>query len=118
MLNDFNSLKNEVESIKNNQSIIIETEEKEDQNFSLYNKDREVEEKLFKLIQTVDALQQKVNNLPSEKPSNELNLFASENTNDEVLQRLESIEEKISVLESILKTEFGEVLKIGVKEND
>ncbi len=116
MLNDFNSLKNEVESIKNNQSIIIETEEKEDQNFSLYNKDREVEEKLFKLIQTVDALQQKVNNLPSEKPSNELNLFASENTNDEVLQRLESIEEKISVLEMCAPDGDNTDLNNSVKE--
>ena len=116
LLSDFNSLKNEVESIKNNQSVIIETEEKEDQNFSLYNKDREVEEKLFKLIQTVDALQQKVNNLPSEKPSNELNLFSSENTNDEVLQRLESIEEKISVLEMCAPDGDNTDLNNSVKE--
>jgi hypothetical protein len=46
-----------------------------------------------------------------------------EATNETVLQEVtvlvdELFKEKISVLESILKTEFGEVLKIGVKEND
>lgn len=46
-----------------------------------------------------------------------------EATNEIVLQEVtvlvdELFKEKISVLESILKTEFGEVLKIGVKEND
>ncbi len=46
-----------------------------------------------------------------------------EATNEIVLQAVtvlvdEIFNEKISVLESILKTEFGEVLKIGVKEND
>jgi len=46
-----------------------------------------------------------------------------EATNEIVLQEVtvlvdEIFKEKISVLESILKTEFGEVLKIGVKEND
>ena len=46
-----------------------------------------------------------------------------EATNEIVLQEVtvlvdEIFNEKISVLESILKTEFGEVLKIGVKEND
>lgn len=46
-----------------------------------------------------------------------------EATNEIVLQEVtvlvdELFNEKISVLESILKTEFGEVLKIGVKEND
>ena len=46
-----------------------------------------------------------------------------EGTNEIVLQEVtvlvdEIFNEKISVLESILKTEFGEVLKIGVKEND
>ena len=45
-----------------------------------------------------------------------------EATNEIVLQEVtvlvdEIFKEKISVLESILKTEFGEVLKIGVKEN-
>lgn len=46
-----------------------------------------------------------------------------EATNEIVLQEVtvlvdEIFKEKISVLESILKTEFGEVLKIGVKKND
>ena len=46
-----------------------------------------------------------------------------EATNEIVLQEVtvlvdELFKEKISILESILKTEFGEVLKIGVKEND
>ena len=46
-----------------------------------------------------------------------------EATNEIVLQEVtvlvdEIFNEKISFLESILKTEFGEVLKIGVKEND
>ena len=46
-----------------------------------------------------------------------------EATNEIVLQEVtvlvdELFKEKISVLESILKTEFGEVLKIGVKKND
>lgn len=46
-----------------------------------------------------------------------------EATNEIVLQEVtvlvdELFKEKISVLESILKTEFGEVLKTGVKEND
>lgn len=46
-----------------------------------------------------------------------------EATNEIVLQEVtvlvdELFKEKISVLESILKTEFGDVLKIGVKEND
>lgn len=46
-----------------------------------------------------------------------------EATNEIVFQEVtvlvdELFKEKISVLESILKTEFGEVLKIGVKEND
>jgi uncharacterized membrane protein YeiB len=46
-----------------------------------------------------------------------------EATNEIVLQEVtvlvdEIFNEKISVLESILKTEFGEVLKIGVKKND
>ena len=46
-----------------------------------------------------------------------------EATNEIVLQEVtvlvdEIFNEKISVLESILKTEFGDVLKIGVKEND
>jgi uncharacterized membrane protein YeiB len=46
-----------------------------------------------------------------------------EATNEIVLQEVtvlvdEIFNEKISVLESVLKTEFGEVLKIGVKEND
>ncbi|MBQ5883363.1 MAG: hypothetical protein IIW72_02430 [Clostridia bacterium] len=46
-----------------------------------------------------------------------------EATNEIVLQEVtvlvdEIFNEKLSVLESIFKTEFGEVFKIGVKEND
>ena len=99
LLNDFNSLKNDVESIKNNQLETVETLKTGDQNFSLYNKDRELEEKLFDLIQTVGDLQQKVNAVSSDKVSNEVGLVTSGNVNDEVLQRLEAIEEKLSVLE-------------------
>ena len=116
LLNDFNSLKNDVESIKNNRLETIETLETEGQNFSLYNKDRELEEKLFELIQTVDVLQQKVNDVSSYKVSNEVDLFTPENINDEVLQRLEAIEEKLSVLEMCAPDGDNTDLANSVKE--
>ena len=93
LLNDFNQLKIEVEELKANQNNSTEIENNEDQNFSLYNKDRETEEKLFELIQLVEQLQQKINDVPSNS-NTELQLNDSQ-----LLERLEGIEEKLSVLE-------------------
>ena len=110
LLNDFNQLKTEVEELKSNQNNNTEIESKEDQNFSLYNKDRETEEKLFELIQLVEQLQQKINEVPSNDN------FDVVQNDSQLLERLEAIEEKLSVLEMCAPDGDNADLANSVKE--